>query len=337
MRSVPMTDANGKESDEVKWWMALFRRSRDTTPGAPETNIRPRPAVDIMWDPDNPVQSLRDLRKAAEEEGQKAIDWYWRSKRWKCRLSRWIQLLALILTALAGIAPIVVQLLKSKSIGFPTDFDSGTFSTLSIGLAAALLGLDKAFGFSSGWTRYVLTATTMTKLLHEFRLDWVALVATAQNPPTPEQQTGLIQRAKDFVSTIQGLVLQETKDWATEFQSNMAQMEKDLKSQLDTLKAQVEKTAKAKEDASKPGAIELTVTNADKTDGFRFDVILEGPSGKFTDAVSNAMVWTRINTAPGQYKVTIDAKAKANPIATSTVIDVKPGETAKYSLALPMP
>src|ERR1019366_3780723 len=126
-----------------------------------------------------------------------------------------------------------------------------------------------------------------TKLLHEFRMDWVSIIATSAVPPTIEEQAKLIQRAKDFVSAVQGLVLQETKDWATEFQSNMAQMEKDLKTQLDALKAQVEKNTKAKEDATRPGSIELTLTNADKTDGFHFGVTVEGPSGNFTDSVSN--------------------------------------------------
>jgi hypothetical protein len=274
-------------------------------------DIRPNKTVDVMWVNTDPVQSLRDVRIAAEEEGQKAINWYWKSKTWKSRLSRMIQFLALALTASAGLIPILAQALKARLIS--TTFDSGPIASILVGSAAALLGLDKAFGFSSGWTRYVLNATAMTKLLHEFRLDWVALVAAGQDPPTPEQRTVLIQRAKDFVSTIQSMVLQETKDWATEFQSNIAQMEKDLKSQLDTLKAQVEKAAKEKEDATKPGSIELNLTNADKTDGFHFDITLEGPSGKFTDSVSNALVWTRLNVGPGQNKVSVEAKAKGSP------------------------
>jgi hypothetical protein len=297
-------------------------------------DIRPNKTVDVMWVNTDPVQSLRDVRIAAEEEGQKAINWYWKSKTWKSRLSRMIQFLALALTASAGLIPILAQALKGRLIS--TTFDSGPIASILVGSAAALLGLDKAFGFSSGWTRYVLNATAMTKLLHEFRLDWVALVAAGQDPPTPEQRTVLIQRAKDFVSTIQSMVLQETKDWATEFQSNIAQMEKDLKSQLDTLKAQVEKAAKEKEDATKPGSIELNLTNADKTDGFHFDITLEGPSGKFTDSVSNALVWTRLNVGPGQNKVSVEAKAKGSPIAASTILDVIPGKTTPGSITLPI-
>lgn len=320
-----------------------------------------------MWDNTEVVGSLRAIRKSAEEEGQKAIDWYWRNKHWKSRLSRGIQLSALVLTALAGILPVIVQVVRTvNAAAIPDKFDSGAVSTLCVGLAAALIGLDKAFGFSSGWTRYVLTATSMTKQLHEFRMDWVSIIAASsvapkssdqtkpaqtdvpakadgqaapaapvEAAPSTEDQVKLIQRAKDFISSIQAMVLQETKDWAAEFQSNMAQMEKDLKTQLDTLKAQVDQAIKDKETASKPAAIELTVTNADKTDGFTFNVTLEGTTVKFNETVANSKVWARINTPPGQYKLTVDAK-KESPIGTSMILEVNPGETAKVSLTLPI-
>ncbi len=297
-------------------------------------NIRPEEPDRIAWDSADPAKSLQGIRNVVEQEGQKAIDWYWKAKRWKRFPSQWIQFSALVLTAAAGLVPIILQLIKNA--GAVKNFDSGPLASLFVGIAAALLGLDKAFGYSSGWTRYVLVATSMTKLLHEFRMDWVALSAELAARPTAEQQAAMIQRAKEFVSTIQGMVAQETKDWASEFQSNMAQMEKDLKAQLDSLKAQVNKEVKDREAATKPGAIELTVTNADKTDGFSFDVVLEGQSGKSTDSVSNAKVWTRINAAPGQYRVSINARSKGNITSTSTIVEVKPGETAKPSVTLPL-
>jgi hypothetical protein len=296
-------------------------------------NVRPREIVEVMWDPSKTMDSLRAVRMAVEEEGQKAINWYWKSKRWKARLSRQIQFWALALTALAGIGPIAIQFARSYNPAFLPKLDSGLIAALFVGTAAALLGLDKAFGFSSGWTRYVLTATSLTKLLHEFRMDWVVLVAAAKNPPGPDEQARLIQRAKDFISNIQNMVLQETKDWATEFQNNMAQMEKDLKSQLDTLKVQVEQNVRS----STLGAIELTVANADKTDGFHFDVILESAGGKIADSVSNAKVWARIGTSPGLYKVTVEGKVKGSPLAASSILDIKPAETMRSSLELPIP
>ena len=78
------------------------------------------------------------------------------------------------------------------------------------------------------------------------------------------------------------------------------------------------------------------MTNADKTDGLHFDVILEGGPEKVADAVSNAKVWTRITVAPGQYKMAEGAKVKGSPLGPSAVIDVQAGVTWKGSLELPI-
>jgi hypothetical protein len=293
-------------------------------------NIQPAPPGSVNWDPADLSKSLRDVLAYVEGEAEKAINWYWQNKRWKSRLSRFIQFAAIALTAGAGLAPIITQIWKVRST-----LDSGLLASVFVGVAAALIGLDRAFGFSTGWARYVLTATSIHKALDEFRLDWASLSANLSQPPKSEQLTAVIQRARDFISAIEGLVLQETKDWIAEFQGNMAQLEKDVKTQLDALKAQADKAAQSKEAATKPGAIELTVPNADKTDGFKFQVTLENQSGKVADeSVANAKSWARINVAPGQYRLTISAAAGGKPTESPAVVEVKPGEVAKPSVAL---
>jgi hypothetical protein len=290
----------------------------------------------FKWNAADPAKSLQDFRTFVEEEAQKAINWYWRAKNTKKWPSQGVQFFALVLTAAAGLVPIVLQIAKGLGLKLPDGFDSGLIASLLVGFAAALLGLDKAFGYSSGWIRYTVTATTMTKMLQEFRVDWVALSASSSATLSSEQQAALIQRARDFVSAIQLSLLQETKDWAAEFQSNLAQMEKDVKSQLDSLKEQVDKFAKEKAETARTGAIELTVTNADKTDGFRFDVVVDTKTGRFADSVANSNVWTNISTRQGQCKVTINAVAKGTPVSISTILDVKADDTIKPSLTLPI-
>jgi hypothetical protein len=300
------------------------------------TDIQTGNVGSLTWDNAKPAESLETLRTYVENEAQSASEWYWREKKSRKKPSQVIRFMALVLTAAAGLTPIVLEVLRNSGVEKLRGYDSGPVASLLVGLAAALLGLDKAFGYSSGWVRYVLTATSMSKLLQEFRMDWVALLGASANPPTSEDHGKLIQRARTFIADIQGLIVQETKDWANEFQSNMAQMEKDVKTQLEALKAQVDKVSKEREEASRPGAIEVSVANADKTDGFRFDVVLEGKAGSVPGFAAGSKVWTQINTAPGQYKVTISAKAKDAGVSTSAVFDVKPGETAKVPLSLPI-
>jgi uncharacterized protein CbrC (UPF0167 family) len=299
----------------------------------PGTNINPAATDCLTWNNSDVEQSLKALRAYVEGETQKTIDWYWREKEPRKLMAQKIQLRALILTAAAGLVPVVVQILRPFiSPYFPafSNFDSGSIATLLVGLAAAAIGMDKAFGYSSGWTRYVLTGTALSKLLAEFRMDCVTLEAQKGD----DRAANLIRRAKDFVSAVQSALLQETKDWAAEFQSNVAGMEKDIKAQLDALKSQVEKTVKERDDATRPGAIVLAVVNAEKTDNLRFEVCLEGGAGKVSEIVEAAREWTRINVVPGQYKVTVTAAAHGSPVAASTIVQVKAGETQQSSITL---
>jgi hypothetical protein len=296
-------------------------------------NIRPIQPDALTWDPADPAASLKRICAVVEAEAATAYNWYWVRKKWKRIPAQWIQFLALTLTALAGLAPVIVQVWRSFNPQLPT-YDTGPIATLCVGFAASLLGLDKAFGCSTGWVRFVMAATSIIRLLQEFRMDWIALTAKCANPPGIDDQTAMLQRAKDFIGALQNIVVQESKDWAAEFQNNMAQMERDIKTQLDTLKAQVDKNAQDKQDAAKPGAIELTVSNAASTDGNRCDVTLEGANVKLTEALANSTVWTRIGVAPGQYKATVDAKIGGKPVSTSAVLTVAAGETCKATVAL---
>jgi hypothetical protein len=287
----------------------------------------------LNWNCSDATASLQALLKYVEQEAQKSIDWYYKNKRPKSFCSQWIQFLAVAFTAAAGLAPIIAPIFNIKVQGF----NATLLPTLFVGLAAALLGLDKAFGFSSGWARYVMAATNIRKSLEEFRMDWAILISKACPSPTPEQVENLIQRAKEFRVTIEGIVMQETKDWVTEFQNNVAQLEKDVTAQLATLKAQTEKAAESKEAAVVPGSIQLTVPNADQADGAKIQVKLDGPASTIADeSVTGSKTWVHLNVAPGQYRVTVSAIVNTKLVATTAVVIVKPGEIAQPSISLPI-
>lgn len=300
-----------------------------------EKNIRPAPRTPV-WNNEDPAGSLNSVLEYVEAEASTAIDWYFRNKAWKSRFSRFIQFFAVIFAAAAGLVPIVAQI--RRGIWAPNStFDSGLWASLLVGTAAGMIGLDRAFGFSTGWARYVLAATAIRKALEEFRMDWTSLSAAAARPPTSEQVAAMIARAKEFISTVEGLVTQETKDWVTEFQSSMAQIEKEVKVQLDTLKSQVEKAAQDRRAAAKTGSIELTVSNAEKTDGFQFLVVLENESGIVAhEEVANSKTWARIRTAPGHYKILVTAAAGAKPAGVSAIAEVAPGVATKLAVSLPL-
>jgi len=289
------------------------------------------PESPLTWNAADPAALIQGLLKYVEARAEDSVNWYWKNKRSKSFLSQWIQFLAVILTSGAAIIPIIGQFVNSNTM------KNGLMASLLVGIAAALLALDKAFGFSSGWTRYVMTASNIRKSLEEFRMDWAGLIAKAGPNPTPVQIQALIERAKEFRIAVEGLVLQETKDWVTEFQNSLSQLEKDAAAQLATLKAQTDKATQARDAASQPGSIQLTVPNADKADNATIQIKLEDAGSALADqSVTGAKTWVRLNLSPGQYRLTVSAAVGGRPASTMAAVIVKPGEIAQPAIPLPV-
>jgi hypothetical protein len=286
------------------------------------------------WDPARPEPSLTEIHIYVLEEAAKSTQWYWKNKGSKAFLSRLIRFAVWALAAVGGLLPIIGALLEDH---FPNlDLTNGLWASLLLGTAAALLGLDKGFGFSSGWARYVLTATNIRKSLEEFRLDWTLLRAKAGGALTAESVAPLIERAKQFRSDVESLVLQETKDWVTEFQSTMAQMEKDVATQLSTLKAQVDKTIQEREAAGKPGYVQLTIKDpANKFAKASLKATLFDSSNQpvtvAKDLPVTSLTWASPFVPPGFYHLKIEGTVDGAPFDQTRSATVKSGEMAASS------
>ncbi len=296
-------------------------------------DIQPGEAGAIDWQQQDPNASIARLLAYVEREADKAAAWYWRNKRWKATCSRLIQISALVLTALAGIFPVAVYLFKDSK--WINSVNSGLWSSLFVGIAAALIGLDRTFGLSSGWTRYVLTATSIRRLLEEFRMDCVLLLCQTGQRATPEYAARVVQRAKEFRLAVENTILQETKDWATEFQNSVAQVEKDAKAQVEALRNQLEKN-KQGEAATEAGSVELSLLNLQKADAGTCHVMVTGRAGKVADeTLEGEDKWVYVGVEPGQYKLMIQAEVGGKPVRTSLAMVVRPGEISRAELSLP--
>jgi len=286
-------------------------------------NIEAAPAASLTWNGTDVKESLNAIFYYVEAEAAKSLTWYWRGKRIKRFLSRWIQFLAVSLTVAGGMVPIVIQLWPRTPPINPL------WTSLFVGIAAGLLALDKAFGFSTGWARYVVAATSIRRALEEFRMDWMLLESNFSIPSTTENLRILLTRAKDFRMAIEALVFRETQDWVTEFQSNMSQLERDVTAQVDKLKEQAEKVA------APPGAITVDLPNADTAAPGKVQVKLENAEGTVTDeTLTGKKAWTRLNVPPGQYKISATGLVDGKLASADAVVVVKSGEILQKALTL---
>jgi hypothetical protein len=282
------------------------------------------------WDPDNPNASLAAIHLYVLQQAAKSIEWYWKNKGSKAFWSQVIRFSVWALAAVGGLLPIIGGIWEDLSPTSNLDFKNGLWASLFLGIAAALLGLDKGFGFSSGWARYVLTATNIRKALEEFRMDWTALRAKAENSLTADKVAPLIERARQFRSDIEALVLQETKDWVTEFQSTMAQMEKDITAQISSLKAQVDKTLKEKQDAATPSTLHVEVQSNGKTGPNTVQVIITDNSrNEIVKEMTKGFSWFG-SLVPGDYLVSISVPGNTSiSLPKDQLATLKPGDPAK--------
>jgi hypothetical protein len=197
----------------------------------------------LSWNDTEVQNSLQVLHQYVEDQAQKQINWYWDKKRAKAQVSVLLRFTAIVLFVLGGLVPIVKATLPATvAAKFPFDF--GQSGYLLIGVAAGCMALDRFFGYSTGWIRYVTTAMAIEKSLEEFRLEWTRTMAKMRGAsPTPEELETLIQTSAAFSLAIKSQVEQETKAWVVEFQTNLSQLEKDLQAKADEAKARAKPAA----------------------------------------------------------------------------------------------
>lgn len=275
---------------------------------------------DLKWDNDQNIQkSISALYQYAEATADDAINWYGRHKRKIAWKSRALRMMAIIFTTFGGLAPIIGSLGVSNvtSPGGAYTFNVGQLGYLFLGLAAACVGLDRFFGFSSGWMRYITTKMTLERSLSEFRMDWAMMVAKiGEEKPTSDQVQLMIQRLKEFLLKVDSHVEQETEAWVSEFKTNITE---------------IEKTARTQADATRPGAISVTVTNGRAADD-GFTVALDG------------MVITKVRgtqyqigyVPPGPHRIDISGVIEGESLDASGLANVAPGEITNVTLAFPV-
>jgi len=270
-------------------------------------------AQNLKWKKADEVQaSINELYEYAEASANASIEWYGKQKNNLARMSQRLRSLAILLTTLGGLMPIV------SALGVSTvNVNIGQLGYLFLGLAAACVGYDRFFGYSSGWMRYITTKMLLEKSLAEFRLDWAMMVAKlGDHTPTPDQVQLMIQRLKEFLIAVNGHVEKETQTWISEFKTNIAELEKSAKTQAE---------------ASQPGAIEITVTNGMETeDGFT--VALDGMEIRKVRGTKYQIGYVY----PGPHRIAITGTIKNEPLDASELVNVAPGEIAKATLAFPV-
>lgn len=277
-------------------------------------------------------QSLGSLYDHVVGAAEEAISWYVREKMWKRRLGRFIRVLAILAVAAAALLPLLAQIEAARpGNGVPAgagEFASRlapgepmghwaqpAWASVLILLAATLVGLDRFFGFSHGWMRYVDAQMKLTASLEQFDMDWQKhWVAVGGEGPSPEQALAMLSTCGAFAAHVRAIVHAETAEWIQEFRATLSQ---------------VDETVKVRGTESQSGIINVVVTNGDLAAG---GWILSVDGGR--EERHQGRTAALANLWPAAYRLRVQGKIGDQTVQAERAVLLKAGEALNVEFTL---
>ena len=185
----------------------------------PGSDLQPAASYELHWDEEHRRHSLDVVYKRAEDHALSAIDWYLHAKRSKKNCAQFLRIGMIGSSAVAGLLPLLSQIYQDKLSSL-----SPAWTTIALGVAGVLMAIDKYFGCSNAWMRFIATEHRIRQALHEFQMDYdFEQSKWMDNLPSSEQAQAMLSRCKAFISQVDTLILQETNEWLVEFQNAVKQ------------------------------------------------------------------------------------------------------------------
>ena len=289
------------------------------------------------WTPGKTAEALENLRTYVLKKGSDAITWYYDAKAGKKRAATAFRVGIILLTAAAGVLPMLNEIYQSRQIekqitsaaadpsnhpappiGQPIRFQrlvNPGWSAVLLAVAATLLALDRFHGATSGWVRYLLSAGQLTEARDDFELAFEAQKLEWAGPePSLEQTRAAIELIRKFVKQLNSIVGEETKTWAAEF--------------TEVLK-QIEEQTKLASQAKRQSAIQITVTNGDQCTPkvWRLAVGNSLPTDRIGKEAS-------LEVSPGLCVVRVTGELNGKSAQAEKAVNVSAGEIQRVELTL---
>ena len=185
------------------------------------------PRLKLDWTPEKSAGSLQQVFDHVMDMAEQTLAWYIKAKNFKRFFARSFRVFSVLLGTLAALLPTLGELFgrDGKSV-----IGAGWTAVL-LGIVGALLVLDRFFGFSSGWMRYMSTDLQLRQLIQEFQLEWELEKAGWQgNVPDKEVVLTMLGRCKSFAIQVNQIVRDETNNWTKEFETAIHQIDESVKS-----------------------------------------------------------------------------------------------------------
>jgi hypothetical protein len=183
-----------------------------------EADLEPGRFPELAWGEGDLVASLEAVYHWVEGEAIRAAAWYIHEKKWKARWSRALRVLAILLATAGAAIPFVAA--NNDDVGFEWGY-------VLLACAAGAVAMDRFFGFSTAWMRYMTAELAIQQRLQELQFAWASMLITrGDRVPSTHEVAAELERLAAAAAAIADEVRTETMVWADEFQSNVGELRK---------------------------------------------------------------------------------------------------------------
>ncbi len=275
--------------------------------------------------------ALPSIYARASVDATRFSAWYWTSIRTKRQTSLAVRFLTFLLLILGTLLPILAGLgdkpehrLELTQIG-----------VVSLALGGLLQVGDRVFGWSSGWIRYISTATAMENLARKFEMDWAGYIIGKNGKLDDSDTKPLFDFALQLQQGLSKLQTDETESWKAEFNTGASILNDMIKAQRestekasDAARAAQKAAQDALDKATQSGAVEVSLVH--KAAPVAVKIGLDDESLQ----TFIGTVWSRLKMDPGLHRIIVTLSDAQAPVITK-VIEVKPGAVATLEVKLP--
>jgi hypothetical protein len=183
---------------------------------AVEDDLHPARFPELAWGEADLATSLEAVYHWVEGEGIRAAAWYLQEKKPKARWSRLLRIVAILFATAGAALPFVAA--NTGRIGFEWGY-------VMLACAAGAVAMDRFFGFSTAWMRYMTAELAIQQRLRDLQFEWTRLLLDRGTRTVGAHDAStVLEMLAVAAADIQGEIRRETAAWADEFQSNIGEL-----------------------------------------------------------------------------------------------------------------
>ena len=234
------------------------------------------------------------------------------------RFAKGLRAVALGAGVLASLVPLIVSLVFSVWFADRAQQAKdwiGLSAILAI-VALGLVGIDRLFGFSSGWMRFMSITLDLRARQSAYLIAWARERHRAGANPDDEHLLVCLDLLATSLSGIDDLVRAETQAWIAEFRGALADLEKGL---------DLQRSQTSAPSTSDRGAVEVRVATLATLDARKFQVQVGAMAPIERSGSATAVI---AGLAAGIVKMTVSATISGKPVSVERAVTVEPSKVS---------